>query len=699
MKKTYSVDIGGKSLTFETGRFAKQADGAVFTTYGDISILATAQMSNPRGDMDFFPLLVDFEAKFYATGKMKGSRFSKREARPPDSAILASRLIDRSLRPLFPKGMRNDVQIITTMLQSDEIHTVNATAINAASMAVQLSGMPIEAPIGSVRVGMRDNGEYFLDPNFDEVKDGKLDLIVAGKEDAIMMIEAGANLITEEEMIKALEFAHKEIKKICAAQKEFRAQFEIEEKIPVLVEENLEAKEAVDKFLSEKDFDSISGKTKKEIKQKTHELEEKLFDHYSKEIEEEKLAAKNLKKYFEKNFAKSLRRRALVEKKRIDDRKVDEVRPISVEVGVLPRLHGSALFQRGETQALSITTVGGPSDEKIVDNPEQPEFKKSYIHHYNFPPFSVGEIRPMRGPGRREIGHGELAARALRYVVPTKEKDNFPYVLRVVSEILACNGSSSMASVCGSTLSLMDAGIKIKAPVAGIAMGLFMDPDSGEYEILTDIQGFEDFDGDMDFKVAGDEERITAVQMDIKVKGLKIELLKEAFERARIGRSFILSEMKKVIKQPKKDMSNYAPRVYTIKIKPEYIRSVIGKGGETIQKMTEEFDVDINIEDSGLIFITSKNKENAEKAKKAIELIAYEPNIGDIFDNATVKSVKDFGAFVEFLPGKEALVHASEISNEYVKNVSDYLKEGQKVKVKIVGQDDIGRIKLSMKNV
>ena len=692
-KKTFSVEIGGKNLIFETGKLAQQADGAVLAKYGEIAILATAQMSAPRG-ADFFPMLVDFEAKFYASGKMKGSRFSKREARPPDSAILSARLIDRTLRPLFPKNTRSDIQIIATMLQSDETFSPNATAINAASMAVQLSGFPVESPVGAVRVGLRENDEFFLDPTFDEIKNGKLDLIIAGTEDAILMVEAGANLISDEKMIAAFEFAHAEIKKICAAQKKFLENFSIEKKELILAEENLDAKNAVEKIFSEKDFDEISG-DKKKVKKKISEMQKKLFENFANEIAAEKFSEKNLQKYFEKNFAASLRRRVFEKKIRLDERAPDEIRALSCEVGILPRLHGSAIFQRGETQAFSVVTVGGPGDEKIVDDPEQPEFKKRYLHHYNFPPFSVGETRPMRGPGRREIGHGELAHRALRYVIPEKN-ENFPYVLRVVSEILACNGSSSMASVCGSTLSLMDAGIKIKTPIAGIAMGLLFE-NSEKYEILTDIQGFEDFDGDMDFKVAGDENGITALQLDMKIKGLKIEILKNAFAKAKIARQKILTEMKKTISAPREKMSDFAPRVFSIKINPDFIREIIGKGGENIQKICAENSVEIDIEDSGLVFITAKNGDDAENTKKIILGIAHEPEPGEIFENCEVKKITDFGAFVEFLPKKEALVHISEMADHRVEKVSDILKLGQKITVQFLGADKMGRQRLTMK--
>ncbi len=696
--QTHSIEIGGKTLTFESGRFALQAHGAAYLTYGDTAILATVTMSEfAREGINFFPLMCDFEPKFYATGKLKGSRFSKREARPPDAAILVSRMIDRPLRPSFPKGMKNDVQVIATLLQADGAHSGAATAITAASTALQLSGIPTEAPIGAVRVGMKD-GEYYLDPTFDEIENGKLDLVVAGTEEAILMVEAGADLISDEEMVGALSFAHEHIKKICVAQKEFVAKFEIEPKTPIFAEVNEVAKKAVEDFVSHQEIDAIAGTKKKELKDQLHTLEEKVIANYETEIENGDFTAGELKGFIGKEFAKSIRRRAFEKDIRIDNRKIDEVRPISVEVGILPRLHGSGLFQRGETQSLSITTVGGPSDEKIIDDPDRPEYTKQFLHHYNFPPSSVGEVRPMRGPSRRDIGHGSLGHRAMSYIMPKKDADNFPYVVRVVSEILTCNGSSSMAAICGSVVSMMDAGIPLKTPISGVAMGLLMDEETGDYKILTDIQAFEDFDGDMDFKIAGDEEGITALQLDIKIKGLDLELLREALQKAKVARTHILGEMKKVIPAPREEMSKFAPRVYSMRIKPEYIREVIGKGGAIIQGMQADYNVDISIEDDGLVMITAVNQEDADNTVKKIKAIAYEPEIGDVFENATVKSIMDFGAFVEFLPGKEALVHVSEISNERVDNVADVLTEGQKIKVKLIGVDKMGRIKLSMKD-
>ncbi len=694
--QSVSAKLGDKEISFETGRIALQADGAVVVTYGNIVILATAGMTpDQREGCDFFPLMVDYEPKFYATGKIKSSRFLKREARPPESAILIARMTDRPLRPLFPKNTRNNTQIIGTLLQADGEHTAAATMINAASMACQLGGLPIEAPVGAVRVGMRENGELYLDPTFEEISTGKLDLVLAGTEDALMMVEAGANLISDEEMLEALEFGQAEIKKVCQLQKELLKKVEVEKKPAVLAQHDEEAKRIVDEVLSDADFEAIGGVLKKDIKKTMHVVEEKLLTACADKMEAGEVSKSDLMYFFEKRFASSMRKKVFTTGKRIDGRVVDEIRPIKCEVGLFPRLHGSALFQRGETQSLSITTVGGPGDYLILNDPDQDETKKYYMHHYNFPPYSVGEVRPMRGTGRREIGHGMLAERALQYVMPNREKEDFPYTIRVVSEITTCNGSSSMASVCGSTLTLMDAGVQIKRPISGVAMGLLMNED-GDYRILTDIMSYEDFDGDMDFKVTGDENGITALQLDIKVKGLKMSLLKEALERAKVARTSILKDMKSVLPEPRKEMSSFAPRVTSFKINPDYIRIVIGKGGETIQKLSADFDVQIDIEDDGLIMVTSANQENAEKATAAIKTLTYEPVVGDVFEG-TVKSLMDFGVFVEFLPGKEALVHVSEMAHERVNHPSDIVKEGDKVKVKILGVDNMGRTKLSMK--
>ncbi|PID70415.1 polyribonucleotide nucleotidyltransferase [bacterium DOLZORAL124_38_8] len=693
--KTHSIDLGGVDFVLESGKLAHLADGSVTVTYGDTVLLATAGMSDtPREGIDFFPLMCDFEAKYYATGKMKGSKFSKREARPADSAILTARLIDRPLRPMFPKGMQNDVQLIVTLLQAKGDRSVAAEAITAASTAVQLSGIPIEAPVAAVRVGMDEDGNFFLNPTYEQAEKG-LDLIIAGSADAILMVEAGANLIADEKMLEAFEYAHEQIKKLCQAQEDFKKQFEIKAKTPSFAVENEAAIEAVNSVLTEKDYASIGGTMKKDYKASVHAVEERLLSALEADIEAEKFTKGDLLKVMGKNAAKFMRKNIFEKNTRLDGRKPDEIRPLYTEVGLYPRLHGTGLFQRGDTQALSIVTLAGPGNELILDDAGlDGEHKQTYMHHYNFPPYSVGEVRPMRGTGRREIGHGALGERALKYMVPTAA-EGFPYTVRVVSEILACNGSSSMAAVCGQTLSLMDAGVPIKAPIAGIAMGLVTD-ENGNYTILTDIQGAEDFDGDMDLKVCGDENGLTSLQMDIKLKGLKMSLLKEALEKAKIARTTILKNMKETIPAPRETMSEFAPRVISFKIEDDDIRVVIGKGGETIQGLCAEHNVTIDISDDAVVAISGVG-EAVDVAKAAIDKMLYKPQVGDVFENCTVKSIMDFGAFVEYLPGKEALVHVSEIANERVNNVHDYLKEGQKVAVKITGFDKKGREQLSMK--
>ena len=698
--KSVSVQLDGVDFTFETEKMANLADGSAVVKYGNSILLATVGMNDtPRPGMDFFPLMCDYDPKYYATGKIKGSRFMKREGRPPESAILVARMIDRPLRPMFPKGMMNDVQIIVTLLQADGTHSDATTAITAASMALQLSGIPFEAPVSAVRVGMDEKGEFFLNPSYDQVDNGDLDLVIAGTEEAVMMVEAGARLISNEKMLEAFEFAHERIKKLCVAQRELVSQCEVTPKVPQIRETNEMAEALVSNTLTQSDWETIGGVGKKALKKTIAALQEKLFESCADALEKEEVTKGDLMEFFNKGLKKYIRNQIMTTGKRLDGRLLTDIRPLSSEVGTLPRTHGSGLFQRGNTQALSVLTVGSVGDAQLLDDPDRPEFNKYYFHHYNFPPYSVGEVKPLRGTNRREIGHGTLAERALQYVMPTKEKDNFPYTIRVVSEILACNGSSSMASVCGSTLALMDGGIPIKSAISGIAMGLVMDEETGKYHILSDIQAQEDFCGDMDLKVCGNENGLTALQMDIKLKGLDMKLLKEALDQAQTGRTEILETMKKTIPAPREEMSEFAPRVTSFHINPDYIRIIIGKGGETIQGLCAEYDVKIDLEDDGLVMVSSSNGENSAKAVEAIKSLAYEPEIGDIFKNVPVKSVMDFGAFVEFVPGKEALVHVSEIAQRRIDTVSDVLKEGDTVNVKLTGVDKMGRIKLSMKEV
>lgn len=693
---TKSIEIGGKTLSFEHGKLAMQAQGSVLVRYDQTALLCTAGLGGSRDGIDFFPLVVDFEAKFYATGKIKGSQFMKREGRASDTHLLIARMIDRPLRPMFPAGMTNETQLICTLLQGDSEHSASSLGITGASLALLIAGAPIESAVSAVRIGMDSDGGFIIDPSFDEEEKGDLNLLVAGTADAITMVEAGANLLSNEKILEALELAHSEIKKICKLQDDLIAELEIPEFEPTIRAKSEVAEALVDKIISNADFDSIEGVEKKDVKKQLKPLKEKLIEEAASAIEAEEVTEKELSKVFDARMKESTRRRIFEKGTRLDGRKTDEIRPITTEVGLFNRVHGSGLFQRGETQVLSMLTVAGPKAAQLLDEPDRPEYKKRYFHHYNFPPYSVGETRMMRGPGRREIGHGALAERALSYVLPTEEKDEFPYTMRVVSEVLACNGSSSMASVCGSTLALMDGGIPIKTAISGIAMGLVMDEKSGEYHILSDIQGAEDAGGDMDFKVTGDQNGITALQMDIKIKGLKIELLAEALKQAQVGRTHILGEMMKSISEPREKMNEHAPQIYTVKVEEDDIATIIGKGGATIQGMEKDFGVDISIEDSGLVTISALEASGAEQTIKMIEELTYKPQVGDTFDDCEVKKIMDFGAFVEYAPKQDGLVHVSEIAKERVENVTDFLKEGQKVSVKIIGFER-GKVKLSMK--
>lgn len=692
--KTFSMELAGRTLKIETGLLANQSTGSVTVSLGDTVLFASAVMGDARPGTDFFPLTVDFEEKYYAAGKIKGSRFIKREGRPSEKSVLISRLIDRPIRPMFPKGMINDVQLIVSCLSADLEVEPSTTGLIAASAALSISGMPFDGPIAGVRIGLVED-QLIVNPTYDQVAHGRLDLIVAGTEEAITMVEAGAKEIDDETMLKALELAHGEIKKICALQKEFIKAYRKPDLEIITAPENAESLKAVIAVVTPAMLDEVKGKTKAEVKKKIKELEKMLVEKYAAEMEAGTFSKYDLKDDLNTLMEKNMRKNILEKEERLDGRKVDEIRSLSVMLGLLPRTHGSALFQRGETQALSVTTLGGPGAALTVDTMDE-DTEKTYFHHYNFPPFSVGETKPLRGPSRRDIGHGTLAERALVPVLPTKEQ--FPYTIWVVSEIMTCNGSSSMASVCGSSLSLMDAGVPIKSPVAGIAMGLVTyDGDlANGYKILTDIQGMEDFAGDMDFKVAGTREGITALQMDIKVKGLSVDLLREALSKAKAARGSILDVMNAAIPAARTEMSKYAPRITSIKIDPEMIRTVIGKGGETIQKITKETGVEIDIDDTGLVMITALSQESGKAAEEWIRRLTYEPKVGDVFTGKVVK-IMEFGAFVEMAPGKDGLVHISELSTARVNKVEDVVKEGDMLKVKLLEVDSQGRYKLSHK--
>lgn len=687
------MDLAGREFKIANFPVTTYASGYALVSLGDTVIMANASMSKEgKPGADFFPMVVDYEENMYAAGKIKGSRFVKREGRPSENATLISRLIDRPIRPLFPKGLTNEVQIICSALSADLEVDPSTTAMNAASVALMVSGAPFEGPIGCVRMGYVDD-QLVVNPTYKQCEEGKMNLVVAGTEDAITMVEAAMNEVTEEVILEALDLAHKHIKEICKFQKEYAAKFNPAPIAAALAPVNEDVNEALKSFVTVDMLNSIKGTTKPEVKEVIHHIEDQVFEKFAAEIEEGKFTKGQLAEKLNSMMEKNMRKNILEKEVRLDGRKLTEIRPINIVPDVLPRTHGSAIFQRGETMALTITTLGSPGDAQIVDTMDG-DHEKRYMHHYHFPPFATGEIKMLRGPGRREIGHGDLAERALIPVLP--DKKDFAYTMWLVSEITACNGSSSMASVCGSTLSLMCAGVPIKRPVAGIAMGLVSDPETGAYKILSDIQGMEDFAGDMDFKVTGTSEGITALQMDIKVKGLSLELLRNALSQAKEGREFILAKMKEAVPAVKSQLSKYAPLIMNLQIDPDMIRIVIGKGGETIQAITKECDVDMDISDEGLITITAPDQEKGTKAIEWVKKLTYVPKVGDTFEGKVVR-IMDFGAFVEIVPGKDGLVHISELANHRVNKVEDVVKMGDILRVKLVKIDEQGRLNLSHK--
>jgi polyribonucleotide nucleotidyltransferase len=682
---TKNVEVAGRRLSIETGRVAEQANGAVIIRQGDSVVLCTAVMAKePREGIDFFPLTCDYEEKLYAAGKIPGA-FMRREGRPSEQAILASRLTDRPLRPLFPDGFRLDVQVISTVLSVDQENDPTILSINGASTALVISDIPFQGPVGAVRMGYL-NGQVVVNPPMSEMGDSELDLVVAGTADAILMVEAGAKGVTEQVVLDALAAAHDAIRQICAAQLELQHQIGLEKRewisspLPPQMEEIMGEYLALrldqvlyspDKAMRESGVDDLRAKT-------IVELGERFPEHID-----------ILGKLFDKAVKDRVRQRIVEEGVRVDGRGLTDVRKITVEVGVLPRTHGSGLFTRGQTQALTIATLGTMSDQQKLDGLTTEEFKR-YLHHYNFPPYSVGEARPLRGPGRREIGHGALAERALLAVIPPVE--DWPYTIRVVSEILSSNGSTSMASVCGSTLALMDAGVPIKSPVAGIAMGLVTR--EGKFAVLTDIQGVEDALGDMDFKVAGTRDGITALQMDIKIKGLTHEILAQALNQARDARLFVLDKMLTVLPKPRTEMSDYAPRITTILINPDKIRDIIGPGGKVIRKITEETGAQIDVEDDGRVFISAVDQEAGKKAIDWIKGLTDEVEVGKIYHGKVVR-IMPFGAFVEVLPNQDGLVHISKLTDHRVERVEEVVNVGDEIVVKAVEVDSQGRLNLS----
>ena len=687
MEKKFTYKLAGIDLEVTTGKLAEQAGGACLLKYGDTVILATATGSKePREGINFFPLSVDYEEKLYSVGKIPGG-FIKREGRPSEKAVLTSRLIDRPIRPLFPEGFRNAVQVITTVLSVDQDHSPEVIAMIGSSIALSISDIPFNGPTASVLVGLVDS-EYIINPNSEERERSDIHLIVSGTEDAIMMVEAGANIVKEDVMLKGILKAHEEIKKICRFIDEIREEVGKEKRKFEVFKSNEEIDKEIIEFGKEKLTSAINTFEKQERMTNIDLVSDEIREVFTEKYPENE---KDIEESIENMLKKEVRRLIIEENTRPDNRKADEIRTITSEVGILPRAHGSGLFTRGQTQVLTVATLGVVSEAQMIDGIGE-EDSKRYMHHYNFPPYSVGETGFMRGPGRREIGHGALAAKALEPVIPTEE--DFPYTLRLVSEVLSSNGSSSQASVCGSTLSLLDAGVPIKAPVAGIAMGLIKEGD--KIAILADIQGMEDHLGDMDFKIAGTEEGITAMQMDIKISGIDERVLEEALEKAREGRLFILNKMNETISTPRENVSSYAPKIYTLNVNPDKIRDIIGPGGKIINKIIDETGVKIDIEDSGKVFIAAVSFEAGEKAIDMIEKIVEEIEVGKTY-HGKVTRIMNFGAFVDVLNGKEGLVHISNIANERIDKVEDVLSEGDKVDVKVMEIDKQGRVNLSMK--
>jgi polyribonucleotide nucleotidyltransferase len=685
-------------MTFQTGRLAKQAGGAIFLRYGDTVITAHATANtSAREGIDFFPLTVEFEERMYAAGKIPGG-FIKREGRPSEKAILSARLIDRPIRPLFPEGYRNEVQLVATVMSVDQDCASDISAINGISAALTLSNIPFDGPVAAVTVGLIGD-EFVINPTVEQAAVSQINLTVAGTKDAVMMVEAGANEVPEEAMLEAIMFGHQEIQRIA----QFLEDYRVEALSLGLAKEKTEfssksaaaeIKQAVTAFAEARVDQAIRVEEKKAREAAVEEVKKEVLSHFEEIYSEE---IKEVEQIFEQIFHRLVRRLITVEHIRPDGRALDEVRPITVEVGVLPRTHGTGLFTRGQTQVLTVATLGSAGEEQILDGLGL-EDSKRYMHHYNFPPYSVGEVKRMGSPGRREIGHGALAERALLPVLP--DGNEFPYAIRLVSEVLESNGSSSMASVCGSTLALMDAGVPIKAPVAGVAMGLIKE--EGQFAILTDIQGLEDHDGDMDFKVAGTAKGVTALQMDIKIKGVNRDILAQSLKQAKVGRMFILDRMTAVIGQPRQELSSFAPRIICSSIHPDKIRDVIGAGGKTIKKIIDETGVKIDIEDDGRVFIAAADGGAGERALDIIKALTQEVEVGKIY-TGKVTRVMDFGAFVEVIPGvlglngKEGLVHISQLAQDRVEKVEDIVRLGDEIIVKAIGIDRQGRLNLSRK--
>lgn len=687
MVQKLQIDFGGRPFSIETGRVARQANGAVLVQYGETVVLVTAVTAEKRREgVDFIPLTVNYQEMTYAAGRIPGG-FFKREGRPSDRETLISRFIDRPLRPLFPKGFQNEIQVIATVLSADQDNDPAILGMIGASSALSLSDIPFDGPIAGAKVG-RIDGEYVLNPTHEELELSDIDLFVAGSENAIIMVEGSAKEVKEEEMLEAILFGHQSLKPVINLQKQLRKAAGVTTKEFEIERPGEDLKEKVKAIAQEKLLEAFQMTEKTERRDR---LEEILQMTYQALEATDENSQRMIKTVFEETNRNLVRKLILHRKQRIDGRGLAEIRPISCEVGILPRTHGSALFTRGETQVLAVVTFGTSEDEQKI-NSLSGETYKSFMLHYNFPPFSVGEVSPLRSPSRREIGHGALAERAIQSILPSNEK--FPYTIRIVSEVLESNGSSSMATVCGASLSLMDAGVPIKAPVAGIAMGLIHE--DGEVAVLSDILGDEDHFGDMDFKVAGTADGVTAIQMDIKIRGISKEILEKVLHQAREGKLHILGRMAETIPEPRKDLSRHAPRIVTLTVKQEKIRDVIGPGGKNIRSIVDQTGVKVDVEDSGIVKLASPNYEAIEKAIYMIKSLTQEVEVGALY-TGKVKRILGFGAIVELYPGTDGLVHISQIAENRIREVSDVLKEGDEVLVKVLDIDSQGRIRLSRK--
>lgn len=694
MHRMFETTVAGRKVTVETGKYAEQANGSCVIRCGDTAVMVcTTASEKPRDGIDFFPLAVEYEEKLYSVGKIPGG-FIKREGRPTEKAILTSRLIDRPIRPLFPKGYRNDVQVVATVVSMEQDIPADVYAMIGSSIVLSISDIPFAGPTGSVAVGFVD-GEIVINPDLAQREKSLMQLTVSGTRDAVMMVEAGCNLVSEDTMLKAIMAAHAEIKKIV----EFVDTIVSEVGKPKMIITVDHVDEALEKevreYALEKVLWSLDTFDRDERQKRTKEVESETIEHFTQNYPDTDGIAKHVSSVLYDMTKENIRKRIIQEGVRPDGRKTDEIRHIWSEVGVFARTHGSAVFTRGQTQVFTAVTLGAMADVQKLDGLEEDEFKR-YMHHYNMPPYSTGEARMMRGPGRREIGHGALAGRALEPMIPSEE--DFPYAIRLVSEVLSSNGSTSQASVCASTLALMDAGVPIKAPVAGIAMGLIKNEQTGDIAILSDIQGIEDFMGDMDFKVAGTKDGITAIQMDMKIKGIDEAIVRRALEQARLGRLFILDKMLETLPAPRENLSPFAPKIIMFTIPVDKIREVIGPGGKMINKIIAETGVKIDIEDDGRVFIATPDEQAMIKARKMIEAITKDVEVGDIY-LGKVARILPFGAFVELVPGKDGMVHISKLSNERVEKVEDVVKVGDEILVKVVEIDKQGRINLTHKGL